>query len=43
MILGTAGLTAAIAIQRLEANGLEPGDGPVLVAGATGGVGSVAS
>lgn len=42
MILGTAGLTAAIAVQRLEDNGLEPGDGPVLVAGATGGVGSVA-
>lgn len=42
MILGTAGLTAAIAVQRLEDNGLEVSHGPVLVAGATGGVGSVA-
>jgi acrylyl-CoA reductase (NADPH) len=42
MILGTAGFTAALAVQRLEDNGLEPNDGPILVAGATGGVGSVA-
>lgn len=42
MILGTAGLTAALSVQRLEDNGLEPGQGPVLVAGATGGVGSIA-
>lgn len=42
MILGTAGFTAALAVQRLEDNGLEPSDGPVLVAGATGGVGSIA-
>lgn len=42
MILGTAGLTAALSIQRLEDNGLRPGNGPVVVAGATGGVGSLA-
>ncbi|GGG62777.1 acrylyl-CoA reductase family protein [Paenibacillus radicis (ex Gao et al. 2016)] len=42
MILGTAGFTAALSVQRLEDNGLHPGKGPVLVAGATGGVGSVA-
>lgn len=42
MALGTAGLTAALAITRLEAAGLRPGDGPVLVTGATGGVGSIA-
>lgn len=42
MILGTAGLTAALSIQRLEDNGLTPDQGEVLVAGATGGVGSVA-
>ncbi|MFD0694048.1 acryloyl-CoA reductase [Paenibacillus sp. GCM10027628] len=40
MILGTAGFTAAISIQRLEENGLRPQQGPVLVRGATGGVGS---
>lgn len=42
MILGTAGLTAALSVQRLEDNGLAPGQGSVLVAGATGGVGSLA-
>ncbi|OHV06215.1 acryloyl-CoA reductase [Mycobacterium talmoniae] len=42
MALGTAGFTAGLAIQRLEDNGLKPGDGPVLVTGATGGVGSTA-
>ncbi|MBA9028491.1 acrylyl-CoA reductase family protein [Peribacillus huizhouensis] len=42
MILGTAGFTAALSVQRLEDNELEPGQGPVLVAGATGGVGSIA-
>ncbi|WP_416148256.1 acryloyl-CoA reductase [Salipaludibacillus sp. HK11] len=42
MILGTAGLTAALSIQRLEDNGLTPESGPVVVAGATGGVGSLA-
>ncbi|WP_405079996.1 acryloyl-CoA reductase [Paenibacillus chitinolyticus] len=42
MALGTAGFTAALSIQRLEDNGLRPGQGPVLVTGATGGVGSAA-
>jgi len=42
MALGTAGLTAAAGIARLEREGLRPGNGPVLVTGATGGVGSVA-
>lgn len=42
MILGTAGFTAALSVERLEDNGLTPKDGPVLVAGATGGVGSIA-
>ncbi len=42
MIYGTAGFTAALSIQRLEENGLRPEKGPVLVTGATGGVGSLA-
>ena len=42
MILGTAGFTAALSVQRLEENGLKPGNDPVLVTGATGGVGSIA-
>jgi NADPH2:quinone reductase len=42
MVLGTAGFTAALAIDRLEQNGQTPAHGPVLVSGATGGVGSVA-
>jgi NADPH2:quinone reductase len=42
MALGTAGFTAALAIVRLERNGLAPGRGPVAVTGATGGVGSIA-
>lgn len=42
MTFGTAGFTAALAIARLERNGLAPGQGPVLVSGATGGVGCVA-
>jgi len=42
MILGTAGFTAALAIDKLEASGMQPRRGPVLVTGATGGVGSVA-
>ena len=41
MALGTAGFTAALAIHQLEKNGLKPQNGPVLVTGATGGVGSV--
>ncbi|WP_201755350.1 acrylyl-CoA reductase family protein [Paenibacillus glycinis] len=40
MIAGTAGFTAALSMQRLEANGLKNAAGPVLVLGATGGVGS---
>src|SRR5690625_660415 len=42
MTYGTAGFTAALSIYRLEYNGLKPGDGPVLVTGASGGVGSSA-
>jgi acrylyl-CoA reductase (NADPH) len=42
MLLGTAGFTAALAIDRMEQNGLLPGQGPVVVTGASGGVGSVA-
>jgi putative YhdH/YhfP family quinone oxidoreductase len=42
MALGTAGLTAALAIHKLELNGLHPDGGPVAVTGATGGVGSLA-
>jgi acrylyl-CoA reductase (NADPH) len=40
--LGTAGYTAALCVQALLRHGLKPEDGPVLVTGATGGVGSVA-
>ncbi len=42
MAFGTAGFTAALAIRRMEENGLVPNNGPVLVTGATGGVGSLA-
>ena len=42
MALGTAGFTAALAIVRMEENGLTPEHGPVIVTGATGGVGSLA-
>ena len=42
MALGTAGFTAALAIDRMEQNGLVPGQGPVVVSGASGGVGSIA-
>ncbi|HYQ72591.1 MAG TPA: YhdH/YhfP family quinone oxidoreductase [Gammaproteobacteria bacterium] len=42
MALGTAGFTAALAIDRMEQNGQHPGLGPILVSGATGGVGSLA-
>lgn len=42
MVLGTAGFTSAMSIQRLEENGLSPEKGPVIVTGATGGVGSTA-
>ncbi len=42
MAYGTAGFTAALAVQQMERNGLAPGNGEVLVTGATGGVGSMA-
>ena len=42
MAIGTAGFTAAYAIELMERNGQHPEDGPVLVTGATGGVGSFA-
>ncbi|MDI3257122.1 MAG: acryloyl-CoA reductase [Kyrpidia sp.] len=42
MVLGTAGFTAALSVYRLEEHGLGPDRGPVLVTGASGGVGSVA-
>jgi putative YhdH/YhfP family quinone oxidoreductase len=42
MAFGTAGYTAGLAIARMELNGLKPANGPVLVDGATGGVGSIA-
>jgi len=41
MIIGTAGFTAAMSVQRLQQHGVRPGDGPVLVTGASGGVGSM--
>jgi acrylyl-CoA reductase (NADPH) len=43
MAVGTAGLTAMLAVMALEDHGLAPGHGPVLVTGAAGGVGSVAT
>ena len=42
MALGTAGFTAALGIVRMEDNGLAPANGPVIVTGATGGVGGLA-
>jgi acrylyl-CoA reductase (NADPH) len=42
MILGTAGFTTALSLHRLELNGQEPQLGPMVVTGASGGVGSVA-
>src|SRR6185295_4158609 len=42
MAIGTAGYTAMLAVMALEKHGVKPGDGPVLVTGASGGVGSVA-
>lgn len=42
MAIGTAGFTAAMSVVALEERGLKPGDGPVLVTGASGGVGSTA-
>jgi acrylyl-CoA reductase (NADPH) len=43
MAVGTAGFTAMLAVMALEDHGLKPADGPVLVTGAAGGVGSVAT
>ena len=43
MAVGTAGFTAMLAVIALERQGLDAGDGPVLVTGAAGGVGSVAT
>ncbi|GJM12404.1 MAG: oxidoreductase [Pseudohongiella sp.] len=42
MILGTAGFTAALCVEKLLLNGTEPGQGKVLVTGASGGVGMIA-
>jgi len=42
MAIGTAGYTAMLCVMALERHGTQPGDGEVLVTGATGGVGSVA-
>ena len=42
MCIGTAGYTAMLCVMALEDHGVQPGDGEVLVTGATGGVGSVA-
>ena len=42
MMLGTAGLTAALSVYELVQGGVKPADGPILVTGATGGVGSLA-
>jgi putative YhdH/YhfP family quinone oxidoreductase len=42
MGLGTAGFTAALSLYRMEANGQHPGMGPIVVTGASGGVGTVA-
>lgn len=42
MGLGTAGFTAAMSLYRMEANGQRPGMGPIVVTGASGGVGTVA-
>jgi acrylyl-CoA reductase (NADPH) len=41
-VLGTAGFTAALSLHRLEHHGLRPGMGPLLVTGASGGVGGMA-
>ncbi|HCO54151.1 MAG TPA: oxidoreductase [Pelagibacterium sp.] len=42
MVLGTAGLTAMLAVNRLKSEEIKPGDGDILVTGAGGGVGSMA-
>lgn len=43
MLLGTAGFTAALALQRMIINGQTPELGPILITGASGGVGSLAT
>lgn len=43
MIVGTAGFTAGLALMRMEQNGQRPEHGPILVTGASGGVGSFAT
>jgi acrylyl-CoA reductase (NADPH) len=43
MVIGTAGFTSMLAVLALEAHGVQPGSGDVLVTGAAGGVGSVAT
>ena len=43
MIVGTAGFAAMLAVIALEDHGLQPDNGPVLVTGAAGGVGSIAT
>lgn len=42
MIIGTAGFTAALCLSRMQTNGQEPSKGPILISGASGGVGSFA-
>ena len=42
MAIGTAGYTAMLCLQAIEDHGIHPGDGPILVTGAAGGVGSIA-
>jgi len=42
MIIGTAGFTAALSLYRMQVNGQRPEDGPIVVTGATGGVGMLA-
>jgi acrylyl-CoA reductase (NADPH) len=42
MVLGTAGFSAALAVDRMELNGQRPDMGPIVVTGASGGVGSIA-
>ncbi|MEZ5658828.1 MAG: MDR family oxidoreductase [Burkholderiaceae bacterium] len=43
MAIGTAGYTAMLCVMQLQSNGVQPGDGEILVTGAAGGVGSVAT
>ena len=42
MVIGTAGLTAMLSVLALARHGVKPGDGDIIVSGATGGVGSIA-